>query len=140
MSTPISRNDAETFAKEKKHLWVPIIRRERPAVTEHNRLPGAPVLVKNLRPVFGGDGAHGLNLRREHRAAAIGRWMNLPMPANEQRLVLSNESQEGNNSVTASRSSKRTGRWQFSRSTARFVGVSVAAIHLVERTSPHVHD
>src|SRR5678816_3605749 len=45
MSAPISRNDAETFAKEKKHLRVPIIRRERPAVTEHNRLSAAPVFV-----------------------------------------------------------------------------------------------
>src|SRR5205823_15013778 len=45
MSTPISCNDAETFAEEKKHLRVPIIRRERPAVTEHNRLPAAPVFI-----------------------------------------------------------------------------------------------
>src|SRR5438045_9319871 len=45
MSTPISCNDAETFAEEKKHLRVPIIRRERPAVAEHNRLPAAPVLI-----------------------------------------------------------------------------------------------
>src|SRR5436190_24374536 len=45
MSAPISRNDAETFADEKKHLRVPIIRRERPAVTEHNRLPAAPVFI-----------------------------------------------------------------------------------------------
>src|SRR5438477_12102098 len=45
MSTPISCNDAETFAEEKKHLRVPIIRRERPAVAEHDRLSFAPVLV-----------------------------------------------------------------------------------------------
>src|SRR5437870_521726 len=45
MSTPISCNDAETFAEEKKHLRVPIIRRQRPAVTEHNRLPAAPVFI-----------------------------------------------------------------------------------------------
>src|SRR5437762_11206411 len=45
MSPPISRNDAETLAEEKKHLRVPIIRRERPAVAEHNRLPAAPVLI-----------------------------------------------------------------------------------------------
>ena len=45
MSAPISRNDAVTFAEEKKHLRVPIIRRERPAVTEHNRLPAAPVFI-----------------------------------------------------------------------------------------------
>src|SRR5437867_3576410 len=45
MSTPISCNDAETFADEKKHLRVPIIRRERPAVTEHDRLSAAPVFI-----------------------------------------------------------------------------------------------
>src|SRR5438477_11054706 len=45
MSTPISCNDTETFADEEKHLRVPIIRRERPAVTEHNRLPAAPVFI-----------------------------------------------------------------------------------------------
>src|SRR5207247_10870613 len=45
MSTSISCDDAETFAEEKKHLRVPIIRRERPAVTDHHRLPAAPVLI-----------------------------------------------------------------------------------------------
>src|SRR6266487_4954433 len=45
MSAPIIRNDAETFAEEKKHLRVPIIRRERPAMTEHNGLPAAPVFI-----------------------------------------------------------------------------------------------
>src|SRR6266571_4886496 len=45
MSTPIRGNDAETFADEKKHLRVPIIRRERPAVTEHDRLSFAPVFI-----------------------------------------------------------------------------------------------
>src|SRR5438105_9071405 len=48
MSAPISCNDAETFAEKKKHLRVPIIRRERPAVTEHNRLPAAPVFIKDV--------------------------------------------------------------------------------------------
>src|SRR4029077_17663372 len=45
MSAPLGRNDAETFAGEKKHLRGPIIRRKRPAVTEHNRLPAAPVFI-----------------------------------------------------------------------------------------------
>src|SRR5438477_3903527 len=52
MSTPISRNDAETLADEEKHLRVPIIRRERPAVTEHDRLSFAPVLVINVDVSF----------------------------------------------------------------------------------------
>src|SRR5437762_13182924 len=45
MSAPIIRNDAEAFAEEKKHLRVPIISRERPAVTEDNGLSAAPVLI-----------------------------------------------------------------------------------------------
>src|SRR5437762_14388465 len=54
MSAPISRNDAKAFVDEKKHLRVPIIRRERPAVTEHNRLPAAPVFIidVDVRSVF----------------------------------------------------------------------------------------
>src|SRR6478672_5206252 len=45
MSAPITRNDTVTFANEKKHLRVPIIRRERPAVAEYDGLPFAPVFV-----------------------------------------------------------------------------------------------
>src|SRR6059058_2438679 len=45
MSTPISCNDAETFADEKKHLRVPIVRRERPAVAEDDGLSFAPVFI-----------------------------------------------------------------------------------------------
>src|SRR5947209_7621018 len=45
MSAPISRDDAETFAEEKKHLRVPIIRRKWPAVAEHDRLSAAPVFI-----------------------------------------------------------------------------------------------
>src|SRR5438093_12714879 len=57
MSAPIRGNDAETFAEEKKHLRVPIIRRERPAVTEHNRLPATPVFIidVDVRSVFFSD-------------------------------------------------------------------------------------
>src|SRR5437899_10786973 len=57
VSAPIRGNDAITFALEKKHLRVPIIRRERPAVTEHDRLPAAPVFVidVDVRSVFFSD-------------------------------------------------------------------------------------
>src|SRR5438874_7117015 len=48
MSAPIIRNDAETFADEKKHLRVPIVGRERPAVAEHDRLSFAPVLIVDV--------------------------------------------------------------------------------------------
>src|SRR5882724_2581250 len=45
MSAPISRNDAETFAEEKKHLRVPIVGRKWPAMTEDDGLTAAPVFV-----------------------------------------------------------------------------------------------
>src|SRR6476659_3353489 len=45
MSAPISGNDPIAFTEEKKHLRVPIIRRQSPAVTEDNRLSAAPVFV-----------------------------------------------------------------------------------------------
>src|SRR5262249_6100588 len=45
MSAPIGRNDAIAFAEEKKHLRVPIVRRQRPAVTEHDRLTGSPIFI-----------------------------------------------------------------------------------------------
>src|SRR6266481_5892743 len=58
MSASISRNDTIAFAEEKKHLRVPIIRRERPAVTEHNRLSAAPVFIidVDVLSVFFSDG------------------------------------------------------------------------------------
>src|SRR5882724_1312985 len=52
MSAPISCNDAETFAEEKKHLRVPIIRRERPSMTEDDRLAATPVLVIDVDVSF----------------------------------------------------------------------------------------
>src|SRR6266404_870665 len=55
MSAAISRNDAIAFAEKKKHLRVPIIRRERPAVTEDNRLPAAPVFIIDLYSVLSGN-------------------------------------------------------------------------------------
>src|ERR1044072_2580963 len=48
MSTSISCNDTIAFAKKKKHLRVPIICRERPAVTEDDRLSAAPVFIIDL--------------------------------------------------------------------------------------------
>src|SRR5216684_6200785 len=58
MSAPISCNDTIALADEEEHLRVPIIRRERPAVTEHNRLPTAPVFIIDIdvRSVFFSDG------------------------------------------------------------------------------------
>src|SRR6266481_9642883 len=58
VSASISGNDAIAFAQEKEHLRVPVIRRERPAVTKHNRLPAAPVFIidVDVRSVLFSDG------------------------------------------------------------------------------------
>src|SRR6266853_3864528 len=55
MSAAISRNDAIAFAEEKEHLDVPVIGRERPAVTEDNRLSAAPVFIIDLYSVLSGN-------------------------------------------------------------------------------------
>src|SRR6516162_2716423 len=48
MSAPIGRNDAIAFAEEKKHLRVPIVCAQGPAMAEHDGLTGSPILVINV--------------------------------------------------------------------------------------------
>src|SRR5581483_3928559 len=44
--------------QEEQHLVIPIVRAQRPTVTEHNRLSGPPILVENCRAVFHRDRTH----------------------------------------------------------------------------------
>jgi hypothetical protein len=60
VAAAVVRDAAESPRREEEHLRIPVVRAERPAVTEDHRLSAAPVLVIDLRPVFGGDGAHRL--------------------------------------------------------------------------------
>ncbi len=60
MATPVMGDDAIAVAEEEQHLSVPVIRTQRPAVTEDNGLAGTPIFVKNLCSIFGGYCAHGL--------------------------------------------------------------------------------
>src|SRR5437899_1772023 len=46
MAAPVVGDDAIALLEEEHHLGVPVIRRQRPAVAEHDGLPFAPVLVK----------------------------------------------------------------------------------------------
>src|SRR5207302_3522712 len=48
MAAAVMGDDAKTVMEEKQHLRVPIIGREWPAMAEHDGLPLAPVLVKDL--------------------------------------------------------------------------------------------
>lgn len=68
VSTPIMRNDAKALAEEEKHLRVPVIGAERPAMMEDDglRTLWAPILVEYLSPVacfniWHGDFSFGVN-------------------------------------------------------------------------------
>ena len=54
----IVRDGAKPVRGKKEELLVPRVRIEWPAVTEHDGLSGAPILVKNLRSVFRRDRRH----------------------------------------------------------------------------------
>ena len=58
MPTPVMRDDAKAVVGEEEHLALPAIRIQRPAMAQYHRRAGAPVLVIDLRSVFGGDRAH----------------------------------------------------------------------------------
>src|SRR5215510_10788717 len=58
MTTAIVGDDAETVLREEKHLSIPGIRVQRPAVREGHDRALAPVLVIDLRSIFGFDCAH----------------------------------------------------------------------------------
>src|SRR5262245_12427680 len=58
MAPAIMGNDAIPMSDEEKHLGVPIVRRQRPAVTEHDGLARAPILVEDFDAVIGLDSAH----------------------------------------------------------------------------------
>ena len=53
MAATVMRDAAIAARGEKEHLVFKRIRGERPAVAEDHRLPGAPVVVVNLRAVLG---------------------------------------------------------------------------------------
>ena len=56
--TPVVGDHPVAVAEEEQHLGVPVVRRQRPAVTEHDRLARPPVLVEDLGAVGSGDRAH----------------------------------------------------------------------------------
>src|SRR5579871_3914221 len=58
MPTPVVRDHAIPLAQKEHHLVIPVIRRKRPAMAEHDRLARTPVLVKDLNAVLGGNSWH----------------------------------------------------------------------------------
>jgi hypothetical protein len=59
VAAAIMGNASIAARSEKEHLIFKGVRGERPAVTENDRLSLAPVVVIDLRAVFGRDRAHG---------------------------------------------------------------------------------
>ena len=55
VAAPIMGDHAIAVGEEKQHLRIPVVGRQRPAVTEHDGLTFAPVLVKDFDAVFGFD-------------------------------------------------------------------------------------
>ena len=58
MSSAVVRDASEAARGEKEHLLVPGVGVKRPAMREDNRESSPPILVIDLRAVFGRDGAH----------------------------------------------------------------------------------
>src|SRR5947207_3102701 len=61
MAPPVMGDHTEALAEKEEHLSVPIVRRERPAMAEHDGLTRTPVLVENVDAVPGGDRGHVLD-------------------------------------------------------------------------------
>ncbi|MNG25852.1 hypothetical protein D3C84_1107630 [compost metagenome] len=55
MAAAIVGDDTKALAEEIQHLCIPVITGQGPAMVEHNRLAGAPVLVENARAILDGD-------------------------------------------------------------------------------------
>jgi hypothetical protein len=58
VAAAIVGNHAIAVIEEEQHLRVPIVGRERPAMTEDDGLTFAPVLIENINTIFGLDEAH----------------------------------------------------------------------------------
>src|SRR5260221_5887020 len=58
MASAVMRYDAIAVLEDEQHLRAQVISRQRPAMAEHNRLPFAPVLIEDHRPVAGCDCSH----------------------------------------------------------------------------------
>src|SRR5271170_3852617 len=52
VAAPVVRDDSVAVLAEEQHLPVPVVRGERPSVTEHDGLTRAPIFVINLSTIF----------------------------------------------------------------------------------------
>jgi hypothetical protein len=58
VAPPVMRDDSIAAPPEEQHLPIPVVRAEWPAMRKDNRLAFSPVLVLDVRAVFGGSRCH----------------------------------------------------------------------------------
>src|SRR6202051_1673850 len=58
MAAAVVGDTSISTGRKEEHLIFKRIRRERPAMTEYHGLSAAPVLIVDLRAIFGGNRAH----------------------------------------------------------------------------------
>src|ERR1700678_720080 len=85
MATAVMGDDAIAVVEEEQHLRVPVIGRKRPAMTEHDGLTRAPVLVVDFDAVFGLDCRHGASSSWDKR---IGSGKSLPALSRNDKIKL----------------------------------------------------
>src|SRR5271165_1199594 len=66
VAAPVVRDDSIATLAEEQHLSVPVVRAERPSVTEHDGLALSPVLVENVGTIF--------RRKRRHKVFSLVRW------------------------------------------------------------------
>ena len=59
MPAPVVRDHPEPVPEKEHHLRIPVVRRQRPSVREHDRLTAPPVLVEDANSVFRDDRVRG---------------------------------------------------------------------------------
>jgi hypothetical protein len=60
VAATIDSHDTIPLLNEEKHLGIPVVRAERPAMVDDDGLAVTPVFAKDLNAVFGRNRAHGL--------------------------------------------------------------------------------
>src|SRR5437764_12431303 len=58
MASPVVGNATVSLGRQEKHLVIPCVRRKRPAMTEHDRPAGTPILEVDRGTVLGLKNVH----------------------------------------------------------------------------------
>jgi hypothetical protein len=58
VAAPVMSDHSIPVSKEKCHLGIPVVRRQRPTVAENDRLTRSPIFVEDVNAVFCSDRGH----------------------------------------------------------------------------------